>query len=98
MGKTWKDIYKECRYAARDKHFNQLQRNRLQTQSFSIIASDCIGGAVYHDLKHQMDSPTINMYFSAGDFVKFCRSMDFYLKQKMELIEWGGIQSQALEI
>lgn len=34
-----------------------------------------------HDLHLRFNSPTVNLYFTAGDFVKFCRNIKFYLSQ-----------------
>ena len=38
-----------------------------------------------HELFQRFDTPTINACFNAGDFVKFCKNMKFYLSQ--ELVE-----------
>lgn len=45
----------------------------------SIIASNCIGGLFYHDLRMRFDSPTINLFFTAHDFVVFLSDLEKYL-------------------
>ncbi|MBR0034782.1 MAG: DUF1919 domain-containing protein [Synergistaceae bacterium] len=44
-----------------------------------MIARDCTGGLLLHELFQRFDTPTINVYFHAGDFVKFCKDMKYYL-------------------
>lgn len=40
---------------------------------------NCTGGIFYHDLCMKFLSPTINLFFKAGDFIKFCENIDHYL-------------------
>lgn len=40
---------------------------------------NCTGGILYHDLGIQFESPTINMYMKAEDFIKFCENLNYYL-------------------
>ena len=54
-------------------------RERLTNHDFSIISSNCIGGILSHDLKQRFNSPTINMFFEAADFVKFCSNIPYYV-------------------
>ena len=37
-----------------------------------------------HELGQRFDSPTVNLYFSAGDFVKFCADMKYYFECELE--------------
>ncbi len=52
---------------------------QLRKQDFSIISQNCIGGVVYHDMGLQFLSPTVNLYFTAPDFVRFVLNLDHYL-------------------
>ena len=47
--------------------------------SVSLITSNCIGGTLYHDHGMEFLSPTINMYFEAADFIRFCSRIPHYL-------------------
>ena len=53
-------------------------RERLENENFSIISSNCIGGILCHDLNVPYNSPTVNMFFVAADFVKFCSRIPHY--------------------
>lgn len=55
--------------------FNLVTRNR----KVSIISQNCLGGLLYHDIKMKFYSPTINLFFSSDDFIKFVLNLDYYL-------------------
>lgn len=58
---------------------NASLRDKLKNSDFSIISSNCIGGILSHDLNQRFNSPTINLFFCAEDFVKFCEDLPGYL-------------------
>lgn len=59
---------------------------QLKTDEFTIISQNCIGGVFYHDMGIQFQSPTINLYFSAVDFVKFVLNLKEYLSMTPEMM------------
>lgn len=59
----------------RDKKY----KNRLKNDNFTILCHNCTGGLIYHFLGKKFLSPTINLYFSAKDFIKFCENLEYYL-------------------
>jgi len=59
-------------------------RNRLVADNFSIICSNCIGGTIYNRLGKEFLSPTINMYFTQRDFIKFAVNLEYYLNHKLQ--------------
>lgn len=63
----------------RRKRINAAMRKRLKANDVSIISSNCNGGVVSHDLGLQFRSPTVNLYFRAEDFIKFCENLSYYL-------------------
>jgi uncharacterized protein (DUF1919 family) len=65
---------------------NNKNKKRLKNTDFSIISSNCLGGVIYHELHLQFKSPTINMYIEAKDFIKFCKNLEFYLKQELKYL------------
>ena len=79
-------IYKKFRWSLRDKYIGKKQRQRLQNSNFSVIASDCTAGMLYHDLKCEFNTPTINFFFSAPDFIKFCNNIQHYIDIPMVAI------------
>ena len=58
---------------------------KLRNDNFTIFASDCTGGVLYHELNKRFLSPTINMYFDAQDFMRFIENPEKYFYIPMEL-------------
>ena len=71
-----------------DKYSAEL-RKRLKTNEFSIICSNCMGGAIYHRLGVQFQSPTVNQFMSDKDFFKFISNFEYYLNE-IELTDNGS--------
>ena len=66
---------------------NLINRKKLINLNPTIISSDCNGSIILHDLGLKFRTPTINLFFSAKDFVKFVSNLDEYLSHDYELIE-----------
>lgn len=62
-------------------------RRRLTADNFSIICSNCIGGIIYNRLGKQFLSPTINMYFTQRDFIKFAVNLEYYIGLELKFIK-----------
>ena len=62
-------------------------RKAVSNAGFTILASNCIGGIVYHSLKMQFLSPTVNLWMIEKDFQKFCFDIRYYVDQKLTFIE-----------
>lgn len=77
-------------------HKQKNWRKKLKNKDFSIICSTCIGGVIYHDLGMQFLSPTINMYMSNLDFIKFACNLKQYLSMELSFIETDDIFPVAM--
>lgn len=62
-------------------------RARLKVDDFSIICSSCIGGTIYNRLGKKFLSPTINMFFTQRDFIKFAINLRYYISLDLDFIE-----------
>ena len=58
---------------------NYYNRSRLINKDFTLFASNCVGGVIYSELKLPFRSPTINLWISPADFIKFCANPRPYL-------------------
>lgn len=58
---------------------NEKNRKRFKKKDISIISTNCTGGILSHDLGLQFKSPTVNLFFCAEDFIKFCENLEYYL-------------------
>lgn len=54
--------------------------------SETIIANNCIGGSILHDLGLRFNTPTINLQILPAEFPKFCQNLKHYMET--ELIEY----------
>ena len=81
--KKIKQKYRSILRSSRDKE----NRNRLRNENINIISANCIGGVIYHDLGLKFNSPTVNLYFNASDYVKFVSNLTYYLKCELKEID-----------
>lgn len=65
--------------------FAVKMKQQLRVKDFSILAQNCIGGVLYHDMGLPFLSPTVDLYFSAPDFVRFILELDRYLKLELTM-------------
>ena len=66
------------------KKTTKSNRDRLKNTNFTIISSNCLGGIIYHELGVRFNSPTINMYFEASDYIKFLKNLNYYLNVEIK--------------
>jgi len=70
------------------KLLDRFYRNgisRYNGLEVTIISNNCIGGVIYSDFGLRFNSPTINLFFFANDYIRFLKALDHYLTT--ELIE-----------
>lgn len=63
------------------------KRRRLEVTDFTIIASNCIGTIMYHDLGLEFRTPTVNLTIGMRDLVKMAGRLRWYMEQ--ELVEYA---------
>lgn len=73
----------------RSNHVIRSTRKKLKTHDFTIIAQNCIGGVFYHDMGLPFQTPTVNLFLYAPDFVKFASNLPHYLNCPLQL-RWGN--------
>lgn len=69
------------------KIYCKLFYRGLKNKDFSIFSQNCWGGVLTQDLNLPYTSPTVNLFFTAPDFVKFCENPKHYLALKLEPAE-----------
>lgn len=70
-----------------DRYTNRNYRKRLKNDNFTILCSNCIGGAVSHYCGKEFLSPTVNLWIRQDDFIKLCCNLKWYMAQKLEFIK-----------
>ncbi len=75
--------------------YNMLRRLRLKNKTPTIICNNCLGGIIYHDMGLQFNSPTINLWFTNEDFIKFAKNLDYYTHCDIEQI-YDGVRKYPI--
>lgn len=57
---------------------NKRLRRRLKNDNFTILCPNCIGGTMYKKLGKEFFSPTINLWMTQRDFIKFAVNLKEY--------------------
>ena len=73
--------------ACRREQFLKTQREKLKNKNISVIASNCNGAMILHDLKLPFNSPFVNLWIKPHDYVKMCRSLKHYMESELVFIE-----------
>ena len=68
----------------------EMFRNSNKNQDFTLIARDCIGGILYHQLGLRFLSPTINLFFVPKDFNRFCLHLEDYISSELVKLADSG--------
>lgn len=69
-----------------NKVYTKIVRSCLKNQNFTIFCNVCIGGVIYSHLGMKFLSPTINLWISTEDFLKFLLNYNSYIKQNWILL------------
>lgn len=70
----------------REIYLNQ-KRNKLKNKSLSIISSNCNGGVVCSDLDLPFNSPFVNLFIKAEDYIKILRDLKGYMKSELQFVK-----------
>lgn len=68
--------------------YNRRKRKQLKCSDFTIIASNCNGSFMYHDMKLRYLTPTVNLAINMNDFVKMAENLEQYIAK--EIVEVKG--------
>lgn len=58
---------------------NNIHRRKLTNTDFSLFASNCNGCVLLHDLGQKFNSPFVNLFLDADDYLKFLKNPHHYL-------------------
>ena len=70
-------VRKKCRMCFVAKK----QQKELKNHHFSIISSSCNGGVITSELGEQFRTPTINLWFTAKDYIKLASDLKHYMSK-----------------
>lgn len=70
---------------------NKRNRKRLKNHDFSLIASNCNGGFILHDLGMRFNSPFVNLWMKPKDYIKMLGNLKDYMSQELIFVKEDGI-------
>lgn len=70
----------------RRRILSRIVRKKLDLSDVTLLSMNCVGGILYHDCRSRFLSPTIDLYFSAPDFLKFVNDLDLYLAETPKVV------------
>lgn len=96
--KIFRKVRNEVNLYLRRRKYNG---RKLETDTYTIISSNCIAGSIYKDFGLPFNSPTIGLFICGNDFVKFASNLRYYLSLPVsegECSKWLGKTSYPLGI
>lgn len=67
-------------------HMDKEYQRKIKNKDCSIISMNCVG--VSHELGLRFNSPTVNLWYSPKEFIKFLSQLEHYLYDcKIEMDE-----------
>lgn len=74
---------------------NEIRKRYLKSKNknrdFTIFSSNCIGGVITSELGVRFNSPFVNLWLNAKDYLKFLKNPQKYLKCEMQFCKEKGI-------
>ena len=62
----------------------EKQKKQFQNTSLSVFSSNCVGCVMLHDLGLRFNSPLVNLYMSAKDYIKFLQDPQGYCDMEFQ--------------
>ncbi|VGM94906.1 Exopolysaccharide biosynthesis protein [uncultured Avibacterium sp.] len=66
---------------------NTKLRNSLKNKGMSVLASNCNGAFMLHDLGQPFNSPFVNLYLKPQDFIRYLQRIEHYQQQPLKFVE-----------
>ena len=73
------------------KIINRFNQKKLKNKEFTLISSNCNGCLICHDLNVRFNSPFVNLYLDARDFIKYLKNMEHYNNCELSFINKENI-------
>lgn len=97
IGKLMKTKGK-IRWNLRELFINNKNIARLTNKNFSLIAGDCIGCLVLHDIHMKFNSPTVNLWMYPKDFLKYISDIRHYSEMDLQFISEENIKYPVAQL
>lgn len=73
------------------QQINKQKRKKLDNSNFSLVASNCNGCLLSHDLGVRFNTPFVNLWMLPKDFIKCVSNLKMYMESDLKFIKEDGI-------
>lgn len=87
--KVFENITRKCRTMLHKMVRRFRFRNKkkdFRNEHFSVFSSNCVGGLMLHDLGVAFNSPFVNLYVDAKDYIKYLKNPQQYNQMEFKEI------------
>lgn len=70
---------------------NRKNKKRLKNKDITLISSNCNGCIMLHDLGLRYNSPFVNLYICADDYIKLLQNFSYYMSLELHFINNEGL-------
>lgn len=70
-------------------------RRQLRHTDFSIIANNCWAGFAYQEFGLKYNTPTVGLFITDIDYIKFLERLDYYLSLPLEFVTPRAVPGYA---
>ena len=70
---------------------NKRYRKRLINRDFTLIASNCNGAFILHDLGLRFNSPFVNLWMKPKDYIRMLSDLKGYMSEELSFINEDGV-------
>lgn len=81
--------FKEKVFGLHRQVYLYLKKKKLKNKDFSLISSNCNGGWILHELGLEFNSPFVNLFITASDYIKLLSDLEIYLNTELIFLEKG---------
>lgn len=78
--------------------FSKERKKKINKETFTIISNNCWGGMIYESYSMEKQSPTVGLFLSADDYIKFVSNLKHYLLQELKFIDYNQSKNITLLI
>ena len=80
-------IIKEKRHRKKRDKDNKIRKEVFNNPNLSLFSCNCVGCCMLNDVGARFNSPFVNLYLEAKDFLKYLERPEYYNSQAIHFIE-----------
>ena len=66
---------------------NRRNRNKLKNDTITVLSSNCTGCLILHDLGLRYNSPFVDIFIVADDYIRLLQNFDAYMAKELQFTD-----------